>query len=200
MARKKKRSSKKRKDSFMGLDLDPEVQRGILTIFIFALAALIFLSFFGIAGSLGTVINNALSSFFGLDRYILPVVLILIGATRAYPDRGTFSTWNYLGFLFFFLSFNALINLFLVNRADPVTTDLTMAGGYLGQFLATMLTAFVGYWGGVVTTASLLLVSVLLIFNTSLRSIFGVHTHLFGWIGERMHRGRYEEVEDDDYE
>lgn len=201
MARKKKRSSKKHNDTFLGLDLDPEVQRGIVTIFIFALAALIFLSFFGIAGSLGTVIDNALSSFFGLDRYLLPVILILIGATRAYPDRGTFSTWNYLGFLFFFLSFNALINLFLVNRADPITTDLTMAGGYLGQFLATILTAFVGYWGGVVTTASLLLVSVLLVFNTSLRSVLSVHTHLFGWLGERMHRGRhYEEEEEDDYE
>lgn len=197
MARKKKRSSKKHEDGFLGLDLDPEVQRGIVTIFIFAFAALIFLSFFGIAGTLGVFIDNTLSSFFGLDRYLLPVILILIGATRAYPDRGTFSTWNYLGFLFFFLSFNALINLFLVNRADPITTDLTMAGGYLGQFLATILTAFVGYWGGVVTTAALLLVSVLLIFNTSLRTVFGLHTHLLGWFTERLHGGV---EEDEDYE
>ncbi len=187
MARKKKRSVTK-SESNKNLSLNPEAKRGIYVIVVFAAAALIFLSYFHIAGSVGIWINSILSSFFGLDRYVVPLILIIIGATLAYPDRGRLSTWNYLGFLFFFLSFNALLNLLLVNRPEPFTTDLTLAGGYLGQFLATILSAFIGYWGSIVSAAALLLVSVLLIFNTSLRSITGVHSHLSGWLGAWLHR------------
>ncbi|MBI4591943.1 DNA translocase FtsK [Candidatus Uhrbacteria bacterium] len=189
MARKNKTPDKKNRFS-PGFTLNPETKRGIHVVILFAAAALIFLSYFHIAGSVGIWINSTLATFFGLDRYLVPLVLIIIGATLAYPERGKLSTWNYLGLLFFFLSFNALLNLFLVNRPEPVTTNLTLAGGYLGQFLATLLSAFVGYWGSVVSTASLLLVSVLLIFNTSLRSLVGAHSHLTGWFGAWLHRER----------
>lgn len=199
MARKKKRSAS-RSESHKNLSINPEAKRGIYVILFFAAAALIFLSYFHIAGSVGIWINSALSSFFGLDRYLVPIVLIILGATLAYPDRGRLSTWNYLGLLFFFLSFNALLNLFLINRPEPFTTDLTLAGGYLGQFLATLLSAFLGYWGSVVSTASLLLVSILLTFNTSLRSITGAHSHLTGWFGAWLHRegGEANEEEEDE--
>lgn len=194
MARKKKHSAP-RSESRKNLSLNPEAKRGIYVVLLFASAALIFLSYFHIAGSVGVWINNGLSSFFGLDRYLVPIVLIILGATLAYPDRGRLSTWNYLGLLFFFLSFNALLNLFLINRPEPITTDLTLAGGYLGQFLATLLSAFLGYWGSVVSTASLLLVSILLTFNTSLRSITGAHSHITGWFGTWLHREGIEDAE-----
>ncbi|MBI4435669.1 DNA translocase FtsK [Candidatus Uhrbacteria bacterium] len=189
MARKKKRSAP-RSETYKTLSLNPEAKRGIYVILLFAAAALIFLSYFHIAGSVGIWINSWLSTFFGLDRYLVPLVLIILGATLAYPDRGQLSTWNYLGLLFFFLSFNALLNLFLVNRPEPFTTDLTLAGGYLGQLLATLLSTFIGYWGSIVSTAALLLVSVLLTFNTSLRSLTGAHSHLTGWFGAWLHRER----------
>ena len=203
MARKKKRSRRRAREeeAFLGLELNPETKRGIGVIFLFAIAALIFLSFFQVAGSLGVAINHALGVFFGLDRFLVPIVIIIIGASMAYPDRGTLSVWNYLGILFFFLSFNALINLFLFARPDPITQDLTLAGGYLGQFLGTLLPAFVGYWGAILSTSAMLLISVLLIFNTSLRSLAGVHTHLTGWFGALLHRNRLEDsLEEDQWE
>ncbi len=172
----------------MGIKLAPETKRGIIVVLLFAFSALMFLSFFQIAGSLGTGVNYALTIFFGFDRFLVPLVLIMIGATLAYPERGTFSPWNHLGLFFFFLSFNATLNLLLVNRPEPFTQDLTVAGGYLGQFLGLMLPYFVGYWGALVITLALLLVSVMLVFNTSLRSLMGIHTHLTGWLGEFLHR------------
>jgi len=196
MARKKKRSRRKRgEEEFLGFEMNPETKRGIIVVIMFALSALIFLSFFQIAGSLGVWINTMLASFFGLDRYLVPIILILIGATVAYPERGTFSTWNFVGFFFFFLSFNALINLFLVNRPEPLTQDLALAGGYVGQFLGTLLPAFVGYWGAIVTCGALLLVSVMLAFNTSLRNVVSLHTHVTGWFGRKIHQGEEEDEE-----
>ncbi len=193
MARTKRRSYKRTQESdtnVLGIELNPETKRGIIVVLLFALSALMFLSFFQIAGSLGSWINTALSSFFGFDRFLVPLVLIMIGATLAYPERGTFSPWNYLGIFFFFLSFNATLNLILVNRPEPFTQDLSAAGGYLGQFLGLMLPHFVGYWGAIVIVLALMLVSIMLVFNTSLRSLVGVHTHLTGRFGAWMHRER----------
>ncbi len=178
--------------------MNTETKRGILVVLLLAASALIFLSFFHIAGNLGVWIYELLSTFFGIDRFLVPIVLIIMGASMAYPERGTLSTWNYFGLFFFFLSFNALLNLFLVDRPEPFTTDLTLAGGYLGQFLAILLPNFVGYWGAVLTTAAILLVSVLLIFNTSLRSLFGLHSHLTGWFGTIVHREKKQAVEGED--
>lgn len=205
MARTKRRSSKRDQETethVLGIELNPETKRGIIVVLLFAFSALMFLSFFQIAGSLGNWIDYALSAFFGFDRFLVPLVFIIIGATLAYPERGTFSPWNYLGLFFFFLSFNATLNLLLVNRPEPFTQDLNAAGGYLGQFLGLMLPHFVGYWGALVIVLALLLVSVMLVFNTSLRSLVGVHTHFTGWFGAMLHREKgdgkvaIEDVED----
>ncbi len=191
MSRRKKRSSKREAEEekkFFGIEMNPEAKRGILIVLFFALAVLLFLSFFQTAGTLGIWVNSGLSQFLGFDRFLVPLVFILIGATLAYPERGTFSAWNHLGLIFFFLSFNATLNLLLVDKPNPFTTDLASAGGYLGQFLGLVLPNFVGYWGALVIVMSVLVISIMLIFNTSLRSLAGAHTHLTGWFGEMIHR------------
>ncbi|MBM5789601.1 DNA translocase FtsK [Candidatus Parcubacteria bacterium] len=203
MARRKRRYTKHTQEEHkrhLTFEMNPETKRGITVVVFFALAALMFLSFFHIAGSLGDWINLGLAQFFGLDRYFVPIVLIMIGATFAYPERGTFSAWNYLGLFFFFLSFNATLNLILVNRPEPFTQDLAAAGGYIGQFLGLMLPHFVGTLGALVINVALLIVSIMLIFNTSLRSLVGVHTHVTGWLGEWMHRGGGKDTEKRDEE
>lgn len=203
MARKKKSKQKTHSEDSL-FELNPETKQGIYVVILFATAALIFLSYFHIAGSVGGWINAVLSSFFGIDRYLLPVILMVVGITYAYPDRGRLSTWNYLGFLFFFLSFNAFLNLVLINKSEPLTTDLTLAGGYLGQFLATLFSAFLGYWGAIVSAGALLVVSILLIFNTSLHSLIRLHTHIGAWfvqlIRSKDQEETFEEYEDEEEE
>jgi S-DNA-T family DNA segregation ATPase FtsK/SpoIIIE len=186
MARRKKRSHLPISHNIPTIHINPETKRAIAGVLLFACAALIFLSFFHITGSLGVWVNHILISVFGLDRFLVPLVLIMIGATLSFPQRGIFSFWNYLGVFFFFLSFNALLNLFLIDRAQPLTNDLSLAGGHIGQFLALILPKFMGYWGSIVTTAAVLLVAILLAFNTSLRNLAGAHTRVAGWMGRRL--------------
>jgi len=204
MSRRRKHSYKrveeKNKGSILGIELNQETKRGIIVVLLFAIAALMFLSFFEIAGSLGTIINSGLSQFFGFDRFIVPLVLIMIGATLAYPERGTFSTWNLLGLFFFFLSFNSILNLLLVNKPDPFTQNLSSAGGYLGQFLGLLLPAFVGYWGAIVIAIALLFISIMLAFNTSLRNLAPAQTHLTGWIGGMFKKNVEEKEEGEEKE
>jgi len=76
-----------------------------------------------------------------------------------------------------------------------------LAGGYLGQLLAILLPTIVGFWGGLVITIALLLVAVLLAFNTSLRRVVGIHRHFTGRFGAWFHRlGNRENQKDDENE
>jgi len=183
MARRKKHAAEpEEKASF---ELNPETKRGIIVVLLFTSAAILFLSFLQLGGSLGAWVNAGFSAFFGIDRVVFAILLILIGATILFPERWQFSLWSYVGILCFFLSFNAFLNLILLSGTNPITTDLSLAGGHLGQFLGTILPILVGYWGALVIVCALLVVSILLIFNTSLRSIAGLHQHVTGWFGKR---------------
>jgi S-DNA-T family DNA segregation ATPase FtsK/SpoIIIE len=186
MARKKKKKRKKKKgDDF---ELSPETKRGIMIVFLFTAAILIYLSFFDFAGALGGWINTVFSYVFGWDKFLFPLLMLLIGGTLMYPERGKFSAWNYAGMVFFFLSFNGLINLVTLNNAQAGAEQLQAAGGYLGQILAVLLPAIIGYWGGLIIIIGLMLVSVMLMFNTSLRNVLGAHHHITGRFGAILHR------------
>lgn len=201
-ARRKKRKDPEPEET--GFELNPETKRGILVVVIFATAAMLFLSFLHIGGAFGGWIEDALRSLLGWDRFLLPVLLVVVGATYVFPERGQLSAWNYLGLLCFFLSFNTLLNLILTNRPGAFTTDLGLAGGLLGQLMGISLPAIIGYWGALIVSSALLVVAILLVFNTSLRKLIGFHEHVTGWIGERAHtRGEepemvFEEAEEED--
>ncbi len=174
--------------------LNPDTRRGILVVLFFVTSALLFLSFFNLAGQVGTAVDGSVAVLFGWDRWLLPFVFLLLGASLTL-ERVRLSAYNYIGLLFFFLSFNGFVN--LVAFGTNVTNDsvaLSQAGGYTGLFLFQVFSALVGFWGALVLMIALLVVSLLLLFNTSLRSIFLVHRHIFGWWGEKWHRGEGTEV------
>lgn len=198
---KKKRASRQRPSSdSVRFTLNPEAKRSIAIVFLFTLGIIFFLSLFHIAGNFGLWLNEQLSLFLGIDRYLVPFLFFLIGFTLAFPDRGRLSKWNYVGIVFFFLSFNAVLNLLFVNIANPLT-DITLAGGYLGQFLALLLSSALGYWGAFVIVVASLCVSVMLIFNTSLSQALGVHKHISNWMQNRLPNNSSERsVELDDEE
>ena len=79
MARKKKgkKKSSKRKEvtEWLGFELNPETKHGILVVVLFAFAALLFLSLFNIAGSVGEVLDGGMAAMFGWDRFLFPVII-----------------------------------------------------------------------------------------------------------------------------
>src|SRR3989338_7200224 len=137
MARTRKNKRREEEEEIENaFELPPETRRGVIIVLLLALAALFFLSFFHVGGALGGLIEYWLSVLVGWDRFLLPIILIVIAASRVFPERGMLSAWNYAGFVCFFLSFNSLLNVLLVHRDKPFTTDLGMAGGWLREILA----------------------------------------------------------------
>ncbi len=199
MSKKKRASRQKLSDDSVRFTLSPEAKRSIAIVFLFTFTIIFVLSLFHLAGNFGLWLNGHLSLFFGIDRYLVPFLFLLIGFTLAFPDRGRLSKWNYLGLVFFFLSFNALLNLLFVNVAKPLT-DIAHAGGYLGQFLAILVPSVLGYWGGIVIVVALLCVSIMLVFNTSLSQALGIHKQISGWIQTRVSKNSTEASVDLDEE
>jgi len=203
MSRKKRSPRNYSADETTSFTLNPEVKRGISILFLFAFAAILFLSFAHIGGSIGDWLSQVFTLFFGIDRFLVPIVFLIICASLLFPDRGRFSSWNYLGMIFFFLSFNATLNLLIVNSSKPFTEDVTKVGGYLGQFLGVLLPGFIGYWGALVVCTCLLFASIMLVFNTSLRNLLGFKQNVTGWVNEKMQKpvgAELKELDDEDEE
>ncbi|HBK33419.1 TPA: hypothetical protein DEP34_00390 [Candidatus Uhrbacteria bacterium] len=191
MARRKKNRSKHEEEEIKNPPgLNPETKRGIAAMLLLTSSAIIFLSFFDIAGSLGTTIDSTLAYLFGWDRFLVPLSFLFIAGVLLFPGKKKFSTWNALGIFFFFLSFNALLNLTLIHRPHAPVNDLSLSGGYVGEFLGNFLPSFTGYWGAFVIVCALLVVSLLLLFNTSLSRLFSFHRPFTGLFRSIIHLGR----------
>jgi hypothetical protein len=191
-SRKKNVFKRNKLKSVARVKMKDETKNGIIIVCIFAFAALLFLSFFNIAGTVGLALDYTMALIFGWDRFLIPVLFVILGSSALFPERSKLGVWNYIGILFFFISFNALLNLFLIKMKEmPVDENILMeTGGYIGQFLGTILPEFMGNWAAIVVLVSLFVVSVLLVFNMSLRDMFVLHTHMTGKLGSRIHRWR----------
>ena len=62
------------------IDLRPEAKKAILVILLLAVGALGILSFWGLAGELGRILDNALSVIFGSLRLVFAVSLVVLAA------------------------------------------------------------------------------------------------------------------------
>lgn len=166
----------------LDFSVDPETRRGILTVIIFAIAALLLLSLFDLAGQIGLAVDRAVAHAVGWDRIVLPFFLIAIGYHLLLPDRFPLRISNYVGYVLFFFSLNPLIHVATFANTPPATEVLNAAGGKIGLVLATPFVGLVGLMGAAVLFIALFVSSLLLIFNTSLRQFLGFFSRLFAGI------------------
>ncbi len=152
-------------------NLNPETKKGILIIFLFALAGLSVLSLFDLAGSAGKFLEDALASFFGLGRFLIPLILIALGYIRLNEKKYQPSSSNYFGFFLFILSFSAILQLNLIDEDPFLLDNLARGGGYVGLILAYPLLKIMGSAATLIILIAFLISSLLLTFNTSLQQI-----------------------------
>ncbi len=174
--KKKKKSLKKLK--VKKLDKEPkrkiskEARRSILIVFLFVLGLVIILSLFNSAGIVGKYINSALSFSFGWTKFLVPIYIILFsfvlykGIERKLP-------WQiYFGSILFGLSFNGFLHFILGQHNFLTAVEQGIGGGYLGFQISSFLYKFLGVWAGFIVLISLLLISIILLFNVSLSEVF----------------------------
>jgi DNA segregation ATPase FtsK/SpoIIIE, S-DNA-T family len=153
--------------------LDPHAKKELLVIFCLALAAVFFLALIDMAGKVGQGINASLAALFGLDKYLVPVIIMAYAGHVAWPEKFVFKTPARLGLFLFLVSWGGFFNLVFYPSTESmlVIGNLSAAGGYVGLMLSYPLMATTGYWAGLIILLCLMLVSLVLTFNVSLHAV-----------------------------
>ena len=159
--------------SMPAMDIDPATKRGIYIVIVLALGAIGLLSLFDLAGSLGIYYAKGLTYVFGWGKFILPLALLALGyllyASEKYYIRGS----NYLGLFILILATEAVFQLFISEEEWKTALADGRGGGYLGYFMASGLVKVLGLWASIILVLSLMLISVMLLFDATLHSVIG---------------------------
>jgi DNA segregation ATPase FtsK/SpoIIIE, S-DNA-T family len=131
--------------------------------------------YFDVAGPLGNAVDKFVSWFFGLMRFLLPIVLVVIGVAFIRKGRSSSPLRLVLGWG---LVAGASLGLLHVIRDPESFTDLDglgEAGGWLGAVLVEPIATLIAVPGAVVVMLAMAIGGALLITQTSLRTM-AMHT------------------------
>ena len=93
------------------IEMSSGTKRGITIVILLTVGILSILSLFDLAGTLGVYLDKLSRILFGVTRWYMPLIFILLGYFLMRPAKYEFKTTNILGLVFFILSFNGLIHL-----------------------------------------------------------------------------------------
>ena len=150
--------------------LAPYTKHGLAVVFLFALALILCLSFFGLAGVVGVYVKQALLLSFGLAAYAVPIVLLLLGYVFLVTEQ-LFSWRQLVGFVLLAVGVTALIHSGLSIDEGRAAAASGRGGGYLGYLTLYPLLQALGKWGAVVLLIALAVGGILILFETSLAEL-----------------------------
>lgn len=156
---KKKKSSNFNEGGSISLFtlISKETANAILGVFSLVLSIFLLMAAFGLAGDAGTVVYKWLSYFFGYGYYLLPVVFILLAVSFLRVEEREFATSQIFGSVLLFISSLGLVNL------------VSDEGGVVGSLISTPLNSFFHIYFSTVILSALIVISVLIIFNTAIK-------------------------------
>lgn len=161
------------------LDLNPETKRAILIVLILTLGALSLIGLFDMGGTAGDYLARGLALAFGFGKWIFPLILLAWGFFLYRKDKGFFKGSHFLGLLLFLVSLQSLFHLFVDTERWAPVADAGRGGGHVGAFLVDIFYNFLGFWGSLLVLVALFIISLLLIFNTTLSRLVGRESILF---------------------
>jgi len=173
MGRRKKEEKNNFNDNQGGkpqfkFDVASEVKRGIIAVFLVALALLVVLSFFGKAGVAGEKINLAAALAVGWAKIILPFFLAMAGIVLFLRKKNSFYVFKIIGLAITLLGIAGLIHIFVVPEEMIAAARAGNGGGYGGLAVAYFLSRYFGKAGGIVVILALILTGIILTFGFSL--------------------------------
>ncbi|MBP9695248.1 MAG: DNA translocase FtsK 4TM domain-containing protein [Candidatus Magasanikbacteria bacterium] len=162
---------------------DPNLSHGIIAILLVMLAILVTLSFFDSAGAVGIALNEyILASLFGNMRYATPFVILTIAWFLIRDLQYNYRATHGIGALLFFLTTSSLFHLHFLPQTMWHEALSGHGGGIFGM-PAYLLQTYVGTIGSYVILLSLLLISILLMFNTAITAFVLLHRKILNGCG-----------------
>jgi S-DNA-T family DNA segregation ATPase FtsK/SpoIIIE len=158
VARKKQKNKSRdvvetEKESF----LKEETIEAITAVVFLAVGAFLTFAAFGSAGFLGETVFNVSNFLFGIGYYLIPTILFGLGISFLASLKHNLAIPKIVGAVFIFISGLGIVDL------------VFSKGGLIGNFISTILEKLLDFWVSLIVLFSVLLISVLVIFNLSLK-------------------------------
>ncbi|OGI25157.1 MAG: hypothetical protein A3J76_03055 [Candidatus Moranbacteria bacterium RBG_13_45_13] len=171
-----------------GISLD--TKRSIIAVLLIALAILSVFSLFGGAGSFGSYFNKTLSFAFGVGRFLLPILMVIVGFMYFRRDTDSYYVFVAAGFILFFASVLGVIHIFYPLSQMIEIAKSGSGGGFLGAATAYPALKFFGFSAGVVVLLAIALASLLLALNVPLRALLKP----IEWLKEKREEDEEEKI------
>jgi S-DNA-T family DNA segregation ATPase FtsK/SpoIIIE len=173
MGRKKKKSNPLDYIALPEFNLDDKAKRSISIVFLLVFGLVSLLGLFNLSGHFGLFISKWLTLIFGFGKWLAPLIFlywafILIRKTQR-PAKFT----DYFGLFLLFISYQTLFHFFIKTAEWESAVAAGSGGGYIGLYLSKLFFYIFGFWGGVLVLIALLLIALVLMFNTSLDRMVG---------------------------
>ena len=135
-------------------------------------AAVLMLSFFGLAGPVGSWLATGIRFVFGLWAFFVPAVFAVIGfamiSTMPRADYGRIT----IGLTVLFVSSMALFHLLTGTVSLAESVDLVVErGGAVGSLIAFPLRRLIGFWGAFVVLVAVTAISSLILTKATVRDV-----------------------------
>ncbi len=156
--------------------VSPHVARSLIGLFFLVLGAITLIALlFPQAGLLNRYVDDILRPAFGQGAWLLAGLLIVAGIViERPPAAGYGSMLTIIGGLLVFVAGLGIIHLLWGHGSSDAA--LRDGGGVLGQLLSTALSTLVSSLGAFVVLLALVIAGLMLMFNTSLRSLLSPAT------------------------
>ncbi|MFA5872261.1 MAG: DNA translocase FtsK 4TM domain-containing protein [Parcubacteria group bacterium] len=148
-----------------------ETKRSIIAVMLIALAILAIFSLFGGAGTFGAYFNKTLAYAFGIGRFLLPFLMVVVGFMYFRRDTESYYIFVAAGFVLFFASVLGIIHIFYPLDKMVSIASSGQGGGFLGVAAAYPAMRLFGFWAGLVVLVAIALAALLLALNVPLRAL-----------------------------
>ena len=176
--------SKKKKDNHLDylsvpkLNLDERAKHSLGIVAVFAFGLISLLGLFNLSGAVGIFLSKWLTLIFGFGKWLVPLIFLFWGLLLVQNKKYAIKASDYIGLIILFVSYQTLFH-FFISEAEWKSTILTgIGGGYVGFWFSELFNYLFGFWGGVIILLCLFLVSLVIVFNTSLSKIIGQESFL----------------------
>lgn len=175
---KKKKKTANPFENLPNFELSDHAKHSIGIVIVFAFGLISLLGLFNLSGRSGVFLSHWLSLIFGFGKWLVPLVLLFWGILLVRNKTVDVKPSDYLGLFLLFISYQTLFHFFLKEADWLSNAQAGLGGGYIGYYLSRLFLYAFGFWGGVIILFCLLLVALVIVFNTSLSKLIGRESFL----------------------
>jgi DNA segregation ATPase FtsK/SpoIIIE, S-DNA-T family len=149
-----------------------DAKRGVVAVFLFALAVVLVLGFLGKAGVVGEFLSTLSGRAIGWVKMIFPLFLLLSGIILLLKKETSFYVFKLAGLGVVLASLTGFLHWFFATEEMLQTAKDGLGGGYLGYGVANLAVKYLGAAGGMVVIVALFFCGLIVAFNFSIMSFW----------------------------